>query len=200
MARLSPLIHLIFYFSTVTLAAVTPATTSACKALQDALPNVVFYETGATAKNYKLEQANYWSVAIQEEKPTCIVQPTDAEMVSKAVKILNQHKDVKFAVKSGGHDPNPGHSAAKDGIVIALSHLNGTTYDKVKKVAYMKPGGTWATAIAALGKDNVTVVGGRLGVVGIGGYLAQGGVSFLSAQYGLAADVGGTTHDINLYG
>ena len=28
-----------------------------------------------------------------------------------------------------------------------------------------------------------------LGLVGIGGYLLQGGISFLSAQYGLAADV-----------
>lgn len=28
-----------------------------------------------------------------------------------------------------------------------------------------------------------------LGVVGVGGYLLQSGISFLSAQYGLAADV-----------
>jgi len=28
-----------------------------------------------------------------------------------------------------------------------------------------------------------------LGVVGVGGYLLQGGISFLSAQYGLAADL-----------
>ena len=28
-----------------------------------------------------------------------------------------------------------------------------------------------------------------LGLVGVGGYLLQGGISFLSAQYGLAADV-----------
>lgn len=28
-----------------------------------------------------------------------------------------------------------------------------------------------------------------IGIVGVGGYLLQGGVSFLSAQYGLAADV-----------
>lgn len=34
----------------------------------------------------------------------------------------------------------------------------------------------------------MAVVGGRLGIIGVGGYLTGGGLSFLSAQYGLGAD------------
>jgi FAD/FMN-containing dehydrogenase len=35
---------------------------------------------------------------------------------------------------------------------------------------------------------NVTVVGGRIGEVGVGGYVVGGGLSFLSTQYGWAAN------------
>jgi hypothetical protein len=66
-------------------------------------------------------------------------------------------------VKSGGHDPNPNHSAINGGVLIALSQLNGTALDAKKGVAYVKPGGTWSTAVRALKPNNVTVVGGRLG-------------------------------------
>ncbi|KAK7414984.1 hypothetical protein QQX98_006217 [Neonectria punicea] len=105
-----------------------------------------------------------------------------------AVKVLNKHPDVNVAAKSGGHDPNPGHATVHDGVLISLSEIAGTTYDRSKNVAYVKPGGEWNDVISPLDKEGVTVVGGRLGIVGIGGYLLQGGISFLSAQYGLAAD------------
>ncbi|KAM0807646.1 hypothetical protein AB5N19_07986 [Seiridium cardinale] len=48
--------------------------------------------------------------------------------------------------------------------------------------------GTWNDVRGKLEPNNVTIVGGRLDIVGVGGYLLQGGISFLSAQYGLAAD------------
>ena len=61
--------------------------------------------------------------------------------------------------------------------------------DKQKKVAYVKAGGHWWDVYKALDGTNMTVVGGRLGTIGIGGFLMQGGVSFLSGEHGLASDV-----------
>jgi len=115
--------------------------------------------------------------------------PTSAEEVSSVVKELHKKPGVRFAVKSGGHSPNVGHSSIKDGVLIALRNLSGTEYDKAKQVAYVKPGGHWADVIKPLATHGVTVVSGRLGTVGIGGYLAQGGNSFMTANWGMAADV-----------
>jgi hypothetical protein len=171
--------------------AITNATTTVCNALSAALPNNVVFQTGISAARYKTENANYWNVGLSELKPACIVMPSDVQMVSKAVAILSSNKDVKFSIKSGGHDPNPGQSSIDGGVLIALSQINGTTYDEEKKVAYVKPGGTWSNVIEPLEKYNVTVLGGRLGIVGVGGYLAMGGLSFLSAQHGMACDVRG---------
>ncbi|KAI1392017.1 FAD-binding domain-containing protein [Hypoxylon trugodes] len=43
-------------------------------------------------------------------QPYCVVQPADAKHVGQVVKII-KYFGVKFAVRSGGHSPNPGWSA-----------------------------------------------------------------------------------------
>ncbi|EMR62515.1 putative fad dependent protein [Eutypa lata UCREL1] len=137
---------------------------------------------------YHLQTAKYWSTALRDVDPACIVLPTSAAQVSSVVQVLNRYPDVEFAVKSGGHDPNVGHATVQDGVLIAFHDLVGATYDAEANLAHVKPGGEWNDVIGDLEPSGVTIVGGRLGLVGVGGYLLQGGISFLSAQYGLAAD------------
>lgn len=175
-------IPLITLFSGLSSAQSTTAATpaAACKAIEGAATTkLVFY---AADTLYKNETANYWNNALRAYKPACVVLPQTAEEVSIAVKTLDTFPGVKFAVKSGGHDPNAGHASTDGGVLIATSRLKGTKNDPAKGVAYVKPGGVWNDVIEPLVKEGVAVVGGRLGVVGVGGYLAQGGVSFLSAQ------------------
>jgi FAD/FMN-containing dehydrogenase len=138
---------------------------------------------------YRREQANYWSAACKDAKPACIILPSSAQQVSTIFQILRSYSTVPFAVKSGGHSPNVGHGSIKDGILIALANINGTTYDKATGLAKVKPGGRWQDVVAALEPHGVTVLGGRLGPVGVGGLLTGGGLSFLSSQHGIAADV-----------
>ncbi|KAF2127968.1 FAD binding domain-containing protein [Dothidotthia symphoricarpi CBS 119687] len=168
-------------------AAPDQATTVACKEINLVLPGKVLTPT-LLALEYESETSKYWSTTLREIDPACIVQPTSAEDVSAVVKILLKYPTVKFATRSGGHDPNVGHSSVQDGVLIAMTDLAGATYDAAKKVAYVKPGGEWNDVIGALEPSGVTITGGRLGIVGVGGYLLQGGISFLSAQEGLAAD------------
>ncbi|KAF1987396.1 FAD-binding domain-containing protein [Aulographum hederae CBS 113979] len=137
----------------------------ACKAIEEAIPDQITY---INQTRYNKENSNYYNAGNSELKPACIVLPTSADSVSKTVKIFNQNPDVKFAIKSGGHDPNPGHSSIHGGVLIAMSQLKGTTYDKAKGVAYVKPGGKWMTVIRELQKDGVAVVGGRIGIYGMG--------------------------------
>jgi FAD/FMN-containing dehydrogenase len=133
---------------------------SACSDIKAAVPGKLFYPQD---REYNLENTDYYNIGLAELKPTCIFQPTKATEVSEAVKILNKYKDVPFAVKSGGHDPNEGHSSVKDGVLIALSKMSFAQYDKSRNVAQFGPGGHWSEVISALDKKGVTVVGGRLG-------------------------------------
>ncbi|EGX50845.1 hypothetical protein AOL_s00054g931 [Orbilia oligospora ATCC 24927] len=159
--------------------------TKACQEISKALPSRVSFPLSITYYN---EAREYWSTVLRDLKPACVILPESALDVSAAVTILNKYPDVKFTARSGGHDPNIGHATVQDGVLISLGKISGTTYDRNRNVALVKPGGEWNEVIAALNKEGVTIVGGRLGIVGIGGFLLQGGISFLSSQYGLAAD------------
>jgi FAD/FMN-containing dehydrogenase len=133
---------------------------AACDEIKTALLNKLFV---AKDTGYQKENAAYYNVGLSELMPRCIAMPSSAQDVSAIVKILNKHAGVRFAIKSGGHDPNPGQSSVKDGVLIAMKNIAGTTNDKEKQVAYIKPGGRWSDAIGPLAKENVTVVSGRLG-------------------------------------
>ncbi|KAI1812837.1 FAD-binding domain-containing protein [Poronia punctata] len=163
----------------------TPSTLQACGEIATVIPERVSYP-GSLA--YLKEINNYWSGALKQIKPACLVLPTSADEVASAVQVLNAHPDVDFAVKSGGHDPNPGHASVSGGVLIATAKMSGATYDPATGLASVGPGGEWNDVIGDLEPHGVTIAGGRLGLVGVGGYLLQGGISFLSAQYGLAAD------------
>jgi FAD/FMN-containing dehydrogenase len=93
--------------------------------------------------------------------PGCILVPDSAAQISLIVKTLLEN-DEKFAIKSGGHNPNQNFSSVAGGPLINLKNLTEVTYDAESAV------------ILALQPYNVTVVGGRIGHVGVGGYLLGG--------------------------
>ncbi|SPO03123.1 related to 6-hydroxy-d-nicotine oxidase [Cephalotrichum gorgonifer] len=166
--------------------AVSTSTEAACDEIAAATPERVW--SNRLSRTYYSEVNSYWSTTLRDAKPACLVLPQSAEEVAAAVRILNKYPDVQFAVKSGGHTPNERHSSVRDGVLISTRDLSGVTYDEETQIATVRPGGEWNDVIGPLDEQGVTVVGGRLGLVGVGGYLLQGGISFLSAQYGLAAD------------
>lgn len=138
-----------------------PLTQQACEKLDQILPGRVTYER---SREYKTENKDYWSIALTELKPTCITLPTTVQEVSIIVNTLRDFPGAKFVVKSGGHSPNPGQSSCSDCVLIAMKKMKSTVNDPAKGVAYVQPGGTWATVITPLVKQGVTVVGGRLGL------------------------------------
>ncbi|KAF7569056.1 GlcD FAD FMN-containing dehydrogenase [Pyrenophora tritici-repentis] len=170
------------------LAAPSDATKKACAEINNALPGKVL-TPGLLTVEYTYETQQYWATNLREVDPACIVQPNSAQDVSIVVKILNKYPSVQFATRSGGHDPNNGHATVQDGVVITMTDLVGATYDSDDDVAYVRPGGEWNDVIGDLEKSGVAISGGRLGLVGVGGLLLGGGLSFLNAQEGLAADV-----------
>ena len=95
---------------------------------------------------------------------------------------------IPFAVRSGGHSPNPGWAGVDSGILIDLSKLNSMSISKDTKTFSVGPGARWGQVYEFLDPYNVTAVGGRVAQVGVGGLLLGGGISFWTGEFGLAAD------------
>ena len=81
----------------------------------------------------------------------------------------------KFAVRSGGHNANIGFgSVGADGVVLDLSSLHSIEVSSDKKYASVGPGAKWEAVYTALEAENLTVIGGRVSDVGVGGLVLGG--------------------------
>jgi FAD/FMN-containing dehydrogenase len=161
MAIHTPFLFSLLSIATFSLAESTASAQSACSAIKTALGGKVALPKEAA---YTKENKDYWHAGLAELMPACITFPSSPADVSTIVKILNTQSDVPFAIKSGGHDPNPGHSSVKNGVLIAMRHINGTVYDKASNTVSLKPGGHWVDVMKVLDKQNVAMVAGRLGM------------------------------------
>jgi FAD/FMN-containing dehydrogenase len=104
------------------------------------------------------------------------VKVRDTQEVALALKIVTQFQ-VQFAIRSGGHNANPGFGSVEAGILIDLSSLNGIILSPNHKVVSVGPGAKWDNVYEELEKHELTVVGGRAAGVGVGG-LITGGIRF----------------------
>lgn len=129
--------------------------------------------------DYISELKDYWSVACGDLKPACIVFPSSAEEMSQIVKELHEVDDL-FAVKSGGHMPNNGFASIQNGILVSTKNLNQVVYNKEDQTADIGPGLSWEEALGGLEGTGRTIVGGRMGGVGVGGFML-GGLLFTSS-------------------
>ncbi|EXJ71952.1 uncharacterized protein A1O5_04454 [Cladophialophora psammophila CBS 110553] len=129
----------------------------------------------------------YWSVQQENIDPYCIFKPTSATQVSISI-LLSRLTQCPFAAKSGGHAAFAGASNIQGGITMSLEKLNTIKLSSDKKTADIGPGNTWFNVYTALQPAGVTVIGGRVSPIGVGGLTTGGGISFFSNIYGWACD------------
>ncbi|KAJ6786099.1 hypothetical protein PWT90_05987 [Aphanocladium album] len=156
----------------------------ACGFLALSLPHTVAFQNSPV---YDFQENRYWSQQQEFTRPTCRFSPTRAEDVSLAI-LTFRVTQCKFAVKSGGHGAFSGASNIQDGVTIDLIHLTDVKLSEDKKVASVGAGNTWYNVYEKLTPQNLTVVGGRVSPIGVGGLTLGGGISFFSARYGWACD------------
>ncbi|KAF2691015.1 FAD-binding domain-containing protein [Lentithecium fluviatile CBS 122367] len=135
---------------------------------------------------YIEEQTQYWSTSCSALLPSCIIFPKTVEEVSTVVKILANTTE-KFAVKSGGHNPNNYFSSVDGGPLICTEHLDQANLNDATGIVDVGPGNRLDGIAAKLQGSGWTFVGGRIGNTGVGGLVLGGGLSYMSAQYGWAA-------------
>ncbi|EHK96839.1 putative 6-hydroxy-D-nicotine oxidase [Glarea lozoyensis 74030] len=89
----------------------------------------------------------------------------------------------------GGHNANVGYgSVGKEGVVLDLSALNEIIVFEEEGVVSVGPGATWEAVYTELEKHRLTVAGGRVSDVGVGGLILGGGMSHFTTRWGSVAD------------
>ncbi|KAI0884076.1 putative FAD-binding oxidoreductase [Annulohypoxylon maeteangense] len=160
----------------------------------------------ATDGIYEALSTENWSQTVWA-KPACIIQPSNTKELTYVVSTVVGQK-AKFAVRSGGHSVVKGAANIDGGVLIDMARFDSVEYDANKKVATVGSGLRWKEVYTALDPYNVTVVGGRVLEVGVGGLVlggefdspiisamlnepltsAIGGLSYLADLYGLVCD------------
>ncbi|KAF7531293.1 hypothetical protein G7054_g8995 [Neopestalotiopsis clavispora] len=131
-----------------------------------------------------------WGIDTRKQ-PYCFVLPSSAVEVSETLVALRDAGsgagDWHIAIRSGGHGSDNSNNIAT-GVTIDLTQLNATTYDPAANVASLGTGARWLSVYEELEDYGVTVTGGRQGIVGVGGLLLGGGISWHTARTGFACD------------
>ncbi|KPM38571.1 hypothetical protein AK830_g7988 [Neonectria ditissima] len=159
-----------------------------CDALVAAsLDGFVFFPPDA---EYEASISSYYSVAVQQLRPWCIVRPHTSEQVSRALTALVAASPAgswDIAVRGGGHSHFASNNVA-NGVTIDLSRMNWTVYNKDSELAFIGPGSRWGSVYSEIEKYERSLTGGRLASVGVSGLVLGGGISFHTGTRGFACD------------
>ncbi|KAJ2920996.1 hypothetical protein H1R20_g16097, partial [Candolleomyces eurysporus] len=124
--------------------------------------------------------------ASSNQLSACVAEPRSSSDVSKILRIIGQTR-TPFAVQSGGHATNPGFSSTP-GVHISLYSLRSIDYNGASQTVEIGTGLKWDDVYAALEPHGVSVAGGRVTDVGVGGFTLGGGYSWKTNQHGLTID------------
>lgn len=122
---------------------------------------------------YEKARNGFWAAEQARCNPYCIYQPSNAEDVAEAVRVLRK-TGCPFGIKSGGHGRCEGESSISAGVLIDLKYLNRVGLSEDKTSCRVGPGNTWANVYGKLNPQGLTVIGGRASTVGVGGFCISG--------------------------
>lgn len=116
--------------------------------------------------------------------PACVFEPSDSYQMADAVLTMQNHSS-PFALRGGGHMPiADAANINSTGVLLSTYGLSQVQVSEDRKTVNIGPGNHWSDVYKGLEPYGLTVVGGRLGVVGVPGLLLGGGVSYFGNEYG----------------
>lgn len=94
---------------------------------------------------------------------------------------------LEISVRGGGHDV-AGRAVTEGGVMIDLAEMKAIAIDPERAIATAAGGVLWRELNDAVAEYGLAVTGGTVSGTGIAGHTLGGGLGWLMAKYGLAAD------------
>jgi len=94
---------------------------------------------------------------------------------------------LEVSIRGGGHNV-AGRALTDGGVMIDLAEMKGIAIDPERATATAEGGVLWGELNEAAAEHGLAVTGGAVSGTGIAGYTLGGGLGWLMAKYGLAAD------------
>src|SRR3954453_21346049 len=121
-----------------------------------------------------------------DRRPAAIVRaPTAGDGV--AALALGRRAGLEVSVRGGGHNV-AGRAVSDGGVMISLADMRHVAVDPEQATVTAQGGATWAELNAAAAAHGLAVTGGAVSTTGIAGLTLGGGLGWLMAKHGLAAD------------
>jgi FAD/FMN-containing dehydrogenase len=121
-----------------------------------------------------------------DRRPALIVRCRSAADVAAAVRFARA-EGLVICVRGGGHNV-AGRAVADGAVMVDLAEMKGVEVDPETRVVRAEGGLTWAELNAATAEHGLAVTGGAISTTGIAGLTLGGGLGWLMAKHGLAAD------------
>jgi FAD/FMN-containing dehydrogenase len=124
--------------------------------------------------------------ALIDRRPAVIVRCRSAADAAAAVRFARRN-GLDICVRGGGHNV-AGRAVIDDALMIDLAEMKNAAVDPEARTVQAEGGLTWAELNAANAEHGLAVTGGAISTTGIAGLTLGGGLGWLMAKYGLAAD------------
>jgi FAD/FMN-containing dehydrogenase len=121
-----------------------------------------------------------------DRRPAVIVRARTTLDVVAAL-TLAREAGLEVSVRGGGHNV-AGRAVTDGGVMISLADMKEITVDPERATATAQGGVTWSEFNDATAAHGLAVTGGTISTTGVAGYTLGGGLGWLMAKYGLAAD------------
>lgn len=121
-----------------------------------------------------------------DRAPAVIVRCRSAADAAAGVRFARA-AGLDVCVRGGGHNV-AGRAVADDAVMIDLAEMKGTSVDPDARTVRAEGGLNWAELNDATAEHGLAVTGGAISTTGIAGLTLGGGLGWLMAKHGLAAD------------
>jgi FAD/FMN-containing dehydrogenase len=121
-----------------------------------------------------------------DRRPAIIVRCRSAADAAAAVRFARA-EGLDISVRGGGHNV-AGRAVADDAVMIDLAEMKGIEVDPGARTVRAEGGVLWGELNDATAKHGLAVTGGAISTTGVAGLTLGGGLGWLMARYGLAAD------------
>jgi FAD/FMN-containing dehydrogenase len=121
-----------------------------------------------------------------DRRPALIVRCRTTNDVVAALAFARRAA-LEVSVRGGGHNV-AGRAVTDGGVMIDLAEMKRIAIDPDQATATAEGGVIWAELNEAAAAHGLAVTGGAVSGTGIAGYTLGGGLGWLMAKYGLAAD------------